>query len=131
MPDDRTAFMTALEALPSGYSEGLYGGRRYGVTINRSDDGRRWWLFGRELGGTDIISLNLYRTVGGRIALRPCEMPADKVIAFVQGYSPRDQGIVHLPCPIRAEPVEAPPSSGIKSEERPFGKLRTNGVSSD
>lgn len=90
MQDDQAAFVATLEALPRGYSEGLYGERRYGVTINRSDDGRRWWLFGRELGGTDIVSLNLYRTASGRIALRPCEMPAEKVIAFVRGYRPGD-----------------------------------------
>ena len=88
--DDQAAFVAALEALPRGYSEGRYDGRRYGVTIRRSADGRRWWLFGRELGGADVVSLNLYRTAGGRIALRPCEMPAEKVIAFVQGYRPGD-----------------------------------------
>lgn len=90
MQDDQAAFVATLEALPRGYSEGLYGERRYGVTIRRSDDGRRWWLFGRELGGTDIVSLNLYRTASGRIELRPCEMPAEKVIAFVRGYRPGD-----------------------------------------
>lgn len=88
--DDQAPFVAALEALPRGYSEGLCGGRRYGVTINRSDDGRRWWLFGRELGGKDIVSLNLYRSTGGGIALRPCEMPAEKVIAFVRTYRPDD-----------------------------------------
>src|SRR3546814_15054588 len=80
--------MATLEALPRGYSEGVYMGRRYGVTINKSDDGRRWWLFGRELGGTDIVSLNLYRPASGKIALRPCEMSAEKVSAFVRGYRP-------------------------------------------
>jgi hypothetical protein len=88
--DDHATFVAALETLPRGYSEGLYGERRYGVTINRSDDGGRWWLFGRELGGADIVSLNLYRTASGGIALRPCEMPAEKVIAFVRGYHPGD-----------------------------------------
>jgi hypothetical protein len=96
VPDEQTNFMTALEALPRSYSEGFYGGRRYGVTVTRSDDGRRWWLFGRELGGTDIVSLNLYRTSSGGIALRPCEMPAEKVIAFVQGYRPDGQSHDHF-----------------------------------
>ena len=36
-----------------------------------------------ELGGTDYISLNLYRTKAGAL-LRPCEMPEAKVIAFVR-----------------------------------------------
>lgn len=86
MPDSHDGFMAALEALPFGYSEGYYSGRRYGVAIKRSDDGRRWSLFGRELGGTDIVSLNLYRPVIGKIVLRPCEMPVEKVTAFVLGY---------------------------------------------
>jgi hypothetical protein len=86
--DDQSEFIAALEALPHGYSEGVYRGRRYGVTINKSDDGRRWWLFGRDLGGTDIVSLNLYRPASGKIALRPCEMSAEKVAAFVRGYRP-------------------------------------------
>ncbi len=88
MPESHDEFLTALEALPLGYSEGVYLKRRYGVTINRSDDGRRWWLFARELGGPDIVSLNLYRPASGRIALRPCEMSIEKVTAFVLGYLP-------------------------------------------
>lgn len=88
MLESQDKFLRALEALPLGYSEGVYLERRYGVTINRSDDGRRWWLFARELGGADIVSLNLYRPSGGRIALRPCEMSIEKVTAFVHGYRP-------------------------------------------
>ena len=58
--DDRTAaFVTPLEALPIGYSESLFAGRRYGVTSTTSADGRRRWLFGEELGGPDRVSLNL------------------------------------------------------------------------
>lgn len=88
MSGDQVEFITALESLPLGYTEGLYLGRRYGVTIEKSDDGRRWWLFGRELGGTDIVSLNLYRPRSGKIALRPCEMSVEKVTEFVRGYRP-------------------------------------------
>lgn len=88
MSEEQDQFIRALEALSLGYSEGHYMGRRYGVTIKRSDDGRRWWLFGRELGGTDIVSLNLYRPASGKIALRPCEMSIGKVVEFVQGYLP-------------------------------------------
>ena len=88
MSEDEDLFISALEALPRGYTEGHYMGRRYGVAINRSDDGRRWWLFGRELGGSDIVSLNLYRPASGKMALRPCEMSVGKVTAFVKGYRP-------------------------------------------
>lgn len=88
MLESQDRFLKALEALPLGYSEGLYMERRYGVTINRSDDGRRWRLFGRELGGTDIVSLNLYRPASGKMALRPCEMSIEKVTAFVRNFRP-------------------------------------------
>lgn len=81
-------FLAALEQIPLGFGEGSYDGRRYGVTVNASQDGKRLWLFGRELGGADFVSFNLYRLTDGRLALRPCEMPAEKVIEFVAGYRP-------------------------------------------
>jgi hypothetical protein len=34
-------FEAALAALPEGYSDGIYEGRRYGVSFRRSDGGRR------------------------------------------------------------------------------------------
>jgi hypothetical protein len=57
------------------------------VTIDRSPD-RGWTkLFARELGGSDIVSFNLYRTPAGKVHLRPCEMSSAKVIDFVRGFS--------------------------------------------
>ena len=40
-----------------------------------------------ELGGTDYISLNLYDLTAGP-GLYPCEMPAEKVIAFLRDFVP-------------------------------------------
>jgi hypothetical protein len=80
-------FDTALAAIPTGYGEGRYAGKRYGVTVKRSGDGRRISLFAEELAGTDKISFNLYRLGPDRSSLKPCEMPAAKVIAFVLGYA--------------------------------------------
>jgi len=37
----------------------------------------------KELGGNDFISGNYYRSVGEGL-LKPCEMPAEKVIDFVE-----------------------------------------------
>ena len=88
MIEGQDEFLDALEALPPGYSEGLYLKASYGDTISRSDNGRRWWLSGRELGGTDVVSLNLYRPASGKIALRPCEMSIEKVTGFVRAYRP-------------------------------------------
>jgi hypothetical protein len=87
-PDDLAPFVAGLDALPSGYGEGLFEGRRYGVTVRISEDGRRRWLFGEALGGTDRVSCNLYRLENGRWLLKPCEMARDKVVDFVLGFRP-------------------------------------------
>lgn len=84
-------FETRLAAIPSGYGEGVYEGLRYGVTVQRSGDGKRTSLYAQALAGGDIVSFNLYRLMSGEGALRPCEMSAEKVVAFVRGYVP-DQG---------------------------------------
>ncbi|WAJ28686.1 hypothetical protein [Antarcticirhabdus aurantiaca] len=82
------AFLAALDRLPSGYSEGVFEGRRYGATLNVSPDRRRVWLYAEELGGADRVSFNLYRLSGGRSALKPCEMSSAQVVGFVVGYRP-------------------------------------------
>ena len=81
------AFEAALERLPSGYSEGVFDGCRYGVTVKRSDDGRRNSLFARDLAATDIVSFNLYRLESGETLLKPCEMSSEKVVRFVLGFT--------------------------------------------
>lgn len=81
------AFLAALDRLPIGYSTGSYRGARWGVTISASVDGRRRWLWGEALNGTGTVSFNLYMLASGP-ALRPCEMPAEEVIAFGVGYVP-------------------------------------------
>ncbi|MCQ1572721.1 hypothetical protein NFO65_18490 [Neorhizobium galegae] len=85
---DLTEFEQALAQLPDGYLEGNFDGRRWGVTVRRSGDGRRLWLFGEELGGTDVVSFNRYLLDGDQSALKPCEMSSDKVIAFVLKFRP-------------------------------------------
>lgn len=81
-------FEEAVAALPEGYSEGFYEGRRYGVSLRRSQDGRRNSLFARELAGADIVSFNLYRLGSDNVSLKPCEMSAEKVRDFVLGFRP-------------------------------------------
>lgn len=80
-------FLDAVDALPAGYAEGTYDGRRWGVTLDTSPDRRRRWLYGEALDGSDHVSFNLYRLDAGP-ALRPCEMPVAKVVGFVLGYTP-------------------------------------------
>jgi hypothetical protein len=82
--------VAALETIAPGHSEGWYEGRRWSVTRDIGGDGRRQWLWAEELGGTDRISFNLYLLASGP-ALRPCEMPFEKVVAFVLGFRPADQ----------------------------------------
>ncbi|MDO9338564.1 MAG: hypothetical protein EON95_16000 [Caulobacteraceae bacterium] len=77
-----------LAGLPIGYSEGDCDGARWGVTVKRSDDGRRWWLWGEALAGGGHVSGNLYVLEGGRALLKPCEMPAETVLAFLRTFRP-------------------------------------------
>lgn len=81
-------FESALAAIPNGYGEGLYEGLRYGVTVQKSLDGKRISLFARALAGGDLVSFNFYRLSSGEASLRPCEIPVEKVVAFVRGYLP-------------------------------------------
>jgi len=81
-------FDAAFAKLAEGYSEGACEGRRFGVTVRRSGDGRRNSLFARELAGTDIVSFNLYRVASDGALLKPCEMSVEKVSAFVLNFRP-------------------------------------------
>jgi hypothetical protein len=105
-PADPTSFETALAAIPVGYSEGRYGGRRYGVTVQRSADGKRTSLFARDLAGTDIVSFNLYRLTSERELLKPCEMSSEKVVSFVLAYV-ADAAPDAPPCEERRKPLKA------------------------
>jgi len=87
MTDDLEPFSRALDALPAGYGEGLFEGRRWSATLRRSADGRRRWLWGEELGGPGRVSANVYR-LNAALRLLPCEMPAETVIRFVLGFRP-------------------------------------------
>lgn len=81
-------FDAAFAKLAKGYSEGFYEGRRFGLIVRRSGDGRRNSLFARELAGTDIVSFNLYHVTSDKTLLKPCEMSAESVVAFVLNFRP-------------------------------------------
>lgn len=83
-------FLARYDALPLGSFEGVFEDMRYGVTRTESPDGKRGWLYAEALGGTDHISLNLYRLESG-VRLKPCEMPRQKVIDFVLGLKVQDK----------------------------------------
>ncbi|MBB6628302.1 peptide methionine sulfoxide reductase [Nocardioides sp. KIGAM211] len=73
-----------LARVPAGWSVAAYDGRRYGVTRSSAAGGRSIGVYAEELGGTDVVSTNVYLTSSGP-QLRPCEMPAEKVLAFLAG----------------------------------------------
>lgn len=77
-------FLAAFDALPLGTFTGVYAGRRYVATRSDYSGGGAQKLVAEELGGSDYISLNLYRLAAGAL-LKPCEMPEAKVVAFVLG----------------------------------------------
>ena len=83
--DDGAAVWWRLSGWPQGYFIARYDGRRYGVSNTAHAGGRSFKLYAEELGGADRISLNIYAPTSGEPALRPCEMPVDKVTAFVLG----------------------------------------------
>ena len=87
MPVDPT-FMTAFEALPFGAYGGTFEGRRYRIVKSQFACARSQKLEAEELGGSDYISLNLYRLATGEALLKPCEMSEAKVRAFVLGIIP-------------------------------------------
>lgn len=75
-------FLDAFDALPFGAFTGTAHDRRYVVVKSGFAGDASQKLVAEELGGSDYISLNLYRTRSGAL-LRPCEMPETKVIAFI------------------------------------------------
>ena len=85
-PDD---VAQRLAALPIDTSTGTAHNKRYVATRSLFNNGRSTKLVAEELGGNDYISLNFYDLTAGP-GLFPCEMPADKVIAFLRSFVPDD-----------------------------------------
>ena len=81
-------FLKAYDALPFGGYGGTFEGRRYRITKSRYANARSEKLEAEELGGSDYVSMNLYRFASGQVLLKPCEMPAEKVVDFVLSVVP-------------------------------------------
>lgn len=84
-----------LRRVPRGWSRVVVGGRPYGVARTDHADGRSISIHAEELGGPDVVSTNVWRTASGDL-LRPCEMPAAKVLAFLRAL-PEAQGAGDAP----------------------------------
>ena len=75
-----------VERVPEGWTSVTFDGRRYGLSRTTRVAGGSVSLYAEELGGADVVSANLYRTAQGYL-LRPCEMPAAKVLDFLRGWT--------------------------------------------
>jgi len=87
-PADSAHLHLLVDGVPEGWSVVTYEGRPYGLTRTSRAGGRSISVYAEELGGTDVVSTNVYRTSEDDL-LRPCEMPAAKVLAFLAGWTPR------------------------------------------
>lgn len=74
-----------LKNIPLGYTLVHYQNRTYALRRTDFNNGRSAKVYAEELGGTDFISFNYYRTADGEY-LKPCEMPEEKVRAFLAGF---------------------------------------------
>lgn len=74
---------TYVNKIPTGYSVGNYQGKKYGISKTIFNRGKSVKLYGEELGGNNFVSLNYYLTTTKEL-LKPCEMPAQKVVHFLK-----------------------------------------------
>lgn len=74
-----------VERIPEGWSIVVFDGRRFALTRTTRVGGRSVTLFAEELGGTDVVSANIYRTTRAHL-LKSCEMPDIKVLEFLRGW---------------------------------------------
>ncbi len=72
-----------IAKIPLGYSEGRYQKQKYGISKQVFNEGKSFKIYAEALGAKDFISLNFYLTEDKEL-LKPCEMPAEKVIAFLR-----------------------------------------------
>ena len=79
-----------VDRVPLGWTEVGYAGRSWGLTRTDHVGGGTTTLYAEELGGPSAVSANVWHTSGGDV-LRPCEMPAELVLAFLRGWTPDER----------------------------------------
>ncbi|MEZ8028786.1 hypothetical protein A1OW_12075 [Enterovibrio norvegicus] len=75
-----------ISQFDAGHYDVLYQGERWGMSIRRYSSGKSVKVYAESLSSTDFISANMYE-FDGRWVLKPCEMPDEKVLAFIQGFT--------------------------------------------
>ena len=91
MSVDVAAVADALDRLPLGAFRARAMGRDWLATRSLHAGGASEKLVARALDGSDHVSLNLYRLASGP-RLKPCEMPAAKVAAWILTACVQDRG---------------------------------------
>ena len=76
-------FSNVVRKLPEGYSKVLFRNKVYGMSVSRFNDGNSIKIYAEELGGNDFISMNYYFGTSEEY-FKPCEMPKEKVVSFIQ-----------------------------------------------
>ena len=75
-----------IQTIEEGYSEGLYNNSKYSITKQTFNNGKSYKIFAKALNGKDFISMNYYVTSQNEF-LKPCEMPEEKVIHFLENVT--------------------------------------------
>ncbi len=76
------SILKRIMLLPKGYSEVIFQDKKYGITRTDFNKGKSIKIYAEELAGNDFISLNYYITSDKEL-LKPCEMPDEKVLQFL------------------------------------------------
>lgn len=83
----KATLLATISAFPMGYSEVVYFGKKYGVSLAVYNSGKSYKLYAEEHDGKNVISFNFYLT-GNAECLRPCEMSDTKVLDFLYNSKP-------------------------------------------
>ncbi len=105
-----------VDRVPEGWTRVAYAGRAWGLSRTTRAGGAGVAVYAEALGGTDVVSTNVYRTRSGDV-LRPCEMPAAEVLDFLRGWVPLGQDAAHHD-PTDQEPPDEGPEED-PSDEHP------------
>ncbi len=79
--------LSRIISLPIGYSEVLYIGKKYGVSLMEFNGGKSFKFYAKAHNGGDVVSFNLY-LLRGSAALKPCEMSGARVLEFINTMIP-------------------------------------------
>lgn len=78
-------WLDKLKLLEEGYQEVYFRKQRYSLTKSTFNQGKSIKVFAKDLGGNNFISCNVYEIQSGHL-LKPCEMPREKVIEFLESF---------------------------------------------